>query len=278
VVSVVRDSESYERNQMPEMERSVVDAQVKRTHLTRLRPINETKAGTEGAERPVAGDESEAGSEGMGSDEHVHGREGTTPLPRGSAQVGVGSCGSGVPGQNGNAQKELIDEFGELCGLRLQGQAEEKFGFGDGRNADLSHWDLTQMLANRRGISLEGVAHAIGIEHETEHAFFRSEEATFFGRTAVARSEEVGRNFDGVGESKKIVPGAGFARENDVTCFEILADEDFSRGEAEIRRQSDGLAATVLEELGNFSHGRSSIGTPGRRPSLVIYHGISQVF
>src|SRR2546430_9560547 len=178
---------------MPEMERSVVEAQVKRTYLTRLRPINETKAGTEGTEGTITGDGGEAGSERMGSDEHVHGREGTTPLPRGSAQVGVGPCGSGVPGQNGNAEKELIDEFGELCGLRLQGQAEEKFGFGDGRNADLSHWDLTQMLANRRGISFEGVAHAIGIEHETEHAFFRSEEPTFFGRTAVARSEEVGR-------------------------------------------------------------------------------------
>src|SRR5437762_7253059 len=78
---------------MPEMERSVVEAQVKRTHLTRLRPINEPKAGTEGTEGTITGDESEAGSERMGSDEHVHGREGTTPLPRGSAQVGVGSCG-----------------------------------------------------------------------------------------------------------------------------------------------------------------------------------------
>src|SRR5438477_1721963 len=241
---------------MPEMERSVVEAQVKRTHLTRLRPINEPKAGTEGTEGTITGDKREPGSERMGSDEHVHGREGTTPLPRGSAQVGVGSCGSGVPGQNGNAQKELIDEFGELCSLRLQGQAEEKFGFGDGRDADLGHRNLAQMLANGGRTSLEGIAHTIGIEHETEHALLRSEEATFFGRTAVARSEEVGRNFDGVGESKKIVPGAGFARENDVTCFEILADEDFSRGEAEIRRQSDGLAATVLEELGNFSHGR----------------------
>ena len=72
---------------MPEMERSVVEAQVKRTHLTRLRPINEPKAGTEGTEGTITGDESEAGSERMGSDEHVHGRKGTTVLPRGSPPV-----------------------------------------------------------------------------------------------------------------------------------------------------------------------------------------------
>ena len=257
MVLVVRDSESHGRIKCRKWNEAWSRHKQKCTHLTRFRPVNETKAGTEGTEGTITGDEREAGSERMGSDEHVHGGERTAPLPGGGAQVSVGSGGGRVPGENGNTQEELIDQLGEFCGLRLQGQAEEKFGFGDGRNADLSHWNLTQMLANRRGISLEGVAHAIGIEHETEHAFFRSEEAPFLGRTAIARSEEVRRNFDGVGESKKIVPGAGFARENDVTCFEILADEDLSRGEAEIRRQSHGLAATVLEELGNFAHGRS---------------------
>jgi len=154
----------------------------------------------------------------------------------------------------------LIDEFGEFCGLGFQGETEKEFGFGDGRDADLGHGNVAQVLANGRRISPEGVAHAIGIEHETGHALFRSEEAAFFGRTAIAGSEEVRRNFDGVGDGEEVVPGAGLAREYDVARFGILADEDFPRSEAEIRRQTDSLAAAVLEKLGNFAHGSPPLG------------------
>jgi hypothetical protein len=42
--------------------------------------------------------------------------------------------------------------------------------------------------------------------------------------------------------------------------FGILADEDFPRSEAEIRRQTDSLAAAVLEKLGNFAHGSPPLG------------------
>ena len=97
--------------------------------------------------------------------------------------------------------------------MGLQGETEEQFRLGDGRNADLGHGNAAQMLASRRRISLKGVAHAVGIEHETGHALFRSEKAAFFGRTAITCSEEVRGNFDGVGEGEKIVPGAGLARE-----------------------------------------------------------------
>src|SRR5260370_41377417 len=48
-----------------------------------LGPVSETKAGTEGAERAVAGDKGKAAGEGVGGDEHVHGSEGAAPLPRG---------------------------------------------------------------------------------------------------------------------------------------------------------------------------------------------------
>jgi len=191
----------------------------------------------------------------VSGDEHVHGGEGAAPFPGGGAQVGVGFCGSGVPRKNADAQEELIDQFSEFRGLGLQGETEEEFGFGDGRNADLGHGNAAQMLANRRRISFEGIAHTVGIEHETGHALLRSEEATFFGRTTIAQSEEVRGNFDGVGKGEKVVPGAGLGGENDVTGFRILADEDFTRGEAKIRRQTDGLAAAVLEKLGNFAHG-----------------------
>jgi len=196
----------------------------------------------------------------MSGDEHVHGGEGVAFLPSGRAQVSVGACGGGVAGQNGNAQEELIDEFGEFCVLGFQGETEKEFGFGDGRDADLGHGNVAQVLANGRRISPEGVAHAIGIEHETGHALFRSEEAAFFGRTAIAGSEEVRRNFDGVGDGEEVVPGAGLAREYDVARFGILADEDFPRSEAEIRRQTDSLAAAVLEKLGNFAHGSHPLG------------------
>jgi len=148
-------------------------------------PIGEAEAGTKGTEGPVAGDEGEAGGEGMSGDEHVQGGEGAAFFPGGGTQVSVGARGGGVPGQNADAQEELIDELGEFCGLGLQGEAKEQFGFGDGRNTNLSHGNAAQMLANRGRISAEGVAHAVGIEHETEHEF-RSEEAAFFGRTAIA--------------------------------------------------------------------------------------------
>src|SRR5258708_28250495 len=89
-----------------------------------LGPIGEAKAGTEGAEGVVAGDEGEAGGEGMSGDEHVHGGEGAAFLPRGRAQVRVGACGGRVPRENAHAQEELIDEFGEFCGLGFHGQPE----------------------------------------------------------------------------------------------------------------------------------------------------------
>jgi len=151
-------------------------------------PIGEAEAGTKGTEGPVAGDEAEAGGEGMSGDEHVQGGEGATFFPGGGTQVSVGACGGGVPGQNADAQEELIDELGEFCGLGLQGEAKEQFGLGDGRNADLGHGNAAQMLANRRRISSEGVAHAVGIEHETGHAMYRSEETAFLGRATIAGS------------------------------------------------------------------------------------------
>src|SRR6202171_2737486 len=87
-----------------------------------------------------------------------------------------------------------------------------------------------------------------------------------------SREARVRGNFDGVGEGEEVVPGAGLAGENDVAGLGILADEHFRRGEAEIRRQTNGLAAAGLEKLGNFAH-----GTPPRgfraRPALDIYHG-----
>ncbi len=46
------------------------------------------------------------------------------PLPGRSAQVSVGFCGGGVPRQNADAQEELIDEFGEFCGLGFHGEPE----------------------------------------------------------------------------------------------------------------------------------------------------------
>lgn len=122
----------------------------------------------------------------MSGDEHVHGGEGAAFFPGGGAKVGVGFCGGGVPGQNAHAQEELIDELGEFCGLGFQGETEEQFGFGDGRDADLGHGNAAQMLANRRRIPSEGVADTVGIEHETGHALLRSEETPFFGRTAIA--------------------------------------------------------------------------------------------
>src|SRR6266481_3228917 len=135
-----------------------------------LGPVGEAEAGTEGAEGAVAGNEGEAGGEGVGGDKHVHGGEGVASLPGGGAEVGVGFRGGGVPGQNADAHEKLVDEL----------------GFGDGRNADLGHGNAAQMFANRRRIPSEGVAHAVGIEHETEHAMFRSEEAAFFGGAAIA--------------------------------------------------------------------------------------------
>src|SRR5437879_8926982 len=137
--------------------------------------------------------------------------------------------------------------------------------------------EMAQVLANGRRISREGVAHAIGIEHETGHALFRSEEAAFFGRTAIAGSEEVRGNFDGVGDGEEVVPRAGLAREYDVARFGILADEDFPRSESEIRRQTDSLAAAVLAKLGNFAHGSPPLGISSA-PGADIYHGISQGF
>jgi len=53
----------------------------------------------------------------VGGNEHVHGGEGAALFPRHGAKVGVGFCSGGVPGQDADAQEELIDEFGELCGL-----------------------------------------------------------------------------------------------------------------------------------------------------------------
>ena len=151
-----------------------------------LGPVGEAEAGTEGAEGAVAGNEGEAGGEGVGGDKHVHGGEGVASLPGGGAEVGVGFRGGGVPGQNADAHEKLVDELGKFCSLGLQGETKEKFGFGDGRNADLGHGNAAQMFANRRRIPSEGVAHAVGIEHETEHAMFRSEEAAFFGGAAIA--------------------------------------------------------------------------------------------
>src|SRR5260370_29627738 len=149
-----------------------------------LGPVSEAKAGTKGTKRAVTGDKGEAAGEGMSGHKHVHGGEGTAFLPGGGAQVRVGLCGRRVPREDGNAQQELIDELGEFCGLGFQGKTEEQFGFGVGRNADLGEWDEAQMLANRRRISLEGIADTIGIEHETEHARSRSEKTAFFCRPA----------------------------------------------------------------------------------------------
>jgi len=64
--------------------------------------------GGNGKER-FTGDKGEARGEGMGGHEHVHGGEWAAPLPRGGAEVGIGFCGGGVPGQNADAQEELID-------------------------------------------------------------------------------------------------------------------------------------------------------------------------
>ena len=111
---------------------------------------------------------------------------GAAPLPGRSAQVSVGFCGGGVPRQNADAQEELIDEFGEFCGLGFHGEPEKQFGFGDRRKADLGHGNAAQVLANRWRIPPEGVAHAIGIEHKTERALYRSGETSFFGQTAMA--------------------------------------------------------------------------------------------
>jgi len=57
------------------------------------------------------------------------------------------------------------------------------------------------------------------------------------------------RNFNGVGESEEVVPGARLAGKDDVAGFGILADEDFLRRETEIGRQTDSLAAAVLKSL-----------------------------
>ena len=61
----------------------------------------------------------------MGSDEHVHGGEMAAFLPGGGAEVGIGFCGGGVPRENADAQEELVDEFGEFCGLGFQSETEK---------------------------------------------------------------------------------------------------------------------------------------------------------
>ena len=99
-----------------------------------LGSVGEAKTGTEGTEGAVAGNEYEAGGEGMSSHKHVHGGERTAPLPRGGAKVSIGSSCSGIPGQHAHAQEELIYELGELCGLGFEGKTEEQLGFGDGRD------------------------------------------------------------------------------------------------------------------------------------------------
>jgi hypothetical protein len=190
----------------------------------------------------------------MGGDEDIHRGEGLTLFPNDGAEVRVGPCGVRVPARNRHTEKKLMDEFGKFCGFGLQREAEQEFGFSDGRNADLGHGNAAETLTNRRRMASQGVAHGVGIEHEAEHRLLRLEETASFGRTAVALAEEVRGDFDRIRQREEIVPGTGPARKNDVASLCILADEDFAGGKTEGRRQAYGLATSVLEEFCDVAH------------------------
>src|SRR6266576_6707217 len=113
--------------------------------------------------------------------------------------------------------------------------------------------------------SPEGVAHAIRIEHKTERAFVPIRRDGVFWADGDGVKRGSPREFRRSRRGRKGRPKSrAFAGENDVAGFGILADEDFTRGEAEIRGQTDGLAAAVLEKLGNFAHGSPPRGFRGR--------------
>jgi hypothetical protein len=210
----------------------------------------------------------------VGGDEHIYGGERLALLPASGAEIGVSFCRGGIPREGGYSQQELIHELGELIGLRLQGKAEEKFGFGYARNADLGHGNLAQMFADGGRISSQSVTHGVSVQQEPRHGMVRLLEPRFLGRAAVALAEKVFGDFHGIGEGEEVVPGFRLAGEDDVAGFRILSDEDLAAGEAERGRQADGLAAPIFEKFGGFLHAASSAHRAAR--ALGIYHSISQ--
>jgi len=76
------------------------------------------------------------------------------------------------------------------------------------------------------------------------------------GGAAIATLQKVSRNFDGISESKKLVPEAGFAGEDNVAGLFVFVDEDFLTIETKCRGKTDSLTAAILEEFCGSAHGR----------------------
>jgi hypothetical protein len=217
-------------------------------------PIGEAKAGAEIAEGLIAADECEAGRECVGGHQHVHGGETPALLPGSGGQICIGFCGSRIPGQRGDTEEKLIHQQGEFCSFGLQREAEKKLSFRDAGDTNLRHGYAAQAVTNDWRISSERVTYCVGVQQEARHTFFRLEEATLSWRATVAGAEEVGGDIGGISESEEVVPGFGFAGEDDVAGFGIFADIDFRRGKTEGRREPNRLAPAVFEEFGDFVH------------------------